>query len=305
MIKAVTVTNHLGESLRLELTKPEKTGFNVTNIDGLGPVKANLNFTELATKDGAVDSSTPRLTYRNIILNLEFLESPTIEDVRIKSYKYFPIKQTVSFRIETDSRICETKGRIESNEPDIFSKKEGCQISIMCPDPYFYSVGEDGTNRVVFYGTEPLFEFPFENDGSIVPTIEFGNILNRTEGAIFYDGDDEIGITIRIHALGEAKGLSIYNTGTREVMTINDEKLEALTGSGIQAGDEITISTIKGAKGITLLRSGIVTNILNVLERPISWFQLAKGYNVFVYRANVGQSNLQFVIENNIVYEGI
>lgn len=304
MIKAITITNHLGESIRLELTKPEESGFIITNIDGLGPVKANINFTELATNDGAIDNSA-RLESRNIVMNLRFLGTPTIEDTRLKSYKYFPIKRTIKFLIETDNRICETTGRIESNEPSIFDQAEGCQISIMCPDPYFYSAGENGTTQTIFYGTEPLFEFPFENNSLTENLIEFGSIENRTEGIIYYEGDAEVGITITIHAVGEAQGLTIYNTGTREMMRINDEKLAALLGSGIQAGDTITITTSKGLKGITMLRGGITTNILNVLDKPISWFQLAKGDNIFAYTADAGLTNLQFSIENKTIYEGV
>lgn len=304
MIKAITITNHLGESIRLELTKPEESGFIITNIDGLGPVKANINFTELATNDGAIDNSA-RLESRNIVMNLRFLGTPTIEDTRLKSYKYFPIKRTIKFLIETDNRICETSGRIESNEPSIFDQAEGCQISIMCPDPYFYSAGENGTTQTIFYGTEPLFEFPFENNSLTENLIEFGSIENRTEGIIYYEGDAEVGITITIHAVGEAQGLTIYNTGTREMMRINDDKLVALLGSGIQAGDTITITTSKGLKGITMLRGGITTNILNVLDKPISWFQLAKGDNIFAYTAEAGLTNLQFSIENKTIYEGV
>lgn len=37
-------------------------------------------------------------------------------------------------------------------------------------------------------------------------------------------------------------------------MRIDTDKLEKLTGSGMVAGDEIIISTIKGDKSITLLR---------------------------------------------------
>ena len=40
MIKSVTVVNHLGESLKLDLASPEKSGFIVKSIEGLGPVKA-------------------------------------------------------------------------------------------------------------------------------------------------------------------------------------------------------------------------------------------------------------------------
>ena len=304
MIKSVTITNHLDESIKLDLFNPEESGFIIKNIEGLGPVKANINFKELATNDGSIDNSA-RLSSRNIVMSLQFMESPTIEETRLKSYKYFPIKRNIKFLIETDSRICETIGRVETNVPTIFSNAEGCQISILCPNPYFYSAGENGTNQTIFYGTEPLFEFPFSNESLTEDLIEFGSIENRTEGTIYYDGDAEIGITIQIHAVGEAEGLVIYNTKTREIMRINDDKLKSLMGSGIQAGDEITITTSRGEKGIYMLRSGVTTNILNSLEKPIKWFQLSKGDNTFAYTASAGLTNLQFRIENKVIYEGV
>ena len=304
MIKSVTITNHIDESIKLDLFNPEESGFIIKNIEGLGPVKANINFKELATNDGAIDNSA-RLSSRNIVMSLQFMESPTIEETRLKSYKYFPIKRNIKFLIETDSRICETIGRVETNVPTIFSNAEGCQISILCSNPYFYSAGENGTNQTIFYGTEPLFEFPFSNESLTEDLIEFGSIENRTEGTIYYDGDAEIGITIQIHAVGEAEGLVIYNTKTREIMRINDDKLKSLMGSGIQAGDEITITTSRGEKGIYMLRSGVTTNILNSLEKPIKWFQLSKGDNTFAYTASAGLTNLQFRIENKVIYEGV
>lgn len=304
MIKSVTITNHLGESIKLDLFNPEESGFIIKSIEGLGPVKANINFKELATNDGSIDNSA-RLSSRNIVMSLQFMESPTIEETRLKSYKYFPIKRNIKFLIETDSRICETIGRVETNVPTIFSNAEGCQISILCSNPYFYSAGENGTNQTIFYGTEPLFEFPFSNESLTEDLIEFGSIENRTEGTIYYDGDTEIGITIQIHAVGEAEGLVIYNTKTREIMRINDDKLKSLMGSGIQAGDEITITTSRGEKGIYMLRSGVTTNILNSLEKPIKWFQLSKGDNTFAYTASAGLTNLQFRIENKVIYEGV
>ena len=304
MIKSVTITNHLDESIKLDLFNPEESGFIIKNIEGLGPVKANINFKELATNDGSIDNSA-RLSSRNIVMSLQFMESPTIEETRLKSYKYFPIKRNIKFLIETDDRICETIGRVETNVPTIFSNAEGCQISILCPNPYFYSAGENGTNQTIFYGTEPLFEFPFSNESLTEDLIEFGSIENRTEGTIYYDGDAEIGITIQIHAVGEAEGLVIYNTKTREIMRINDDKLKSLMGSGIQAGDEITITTSRGEKGIYMLRSGVTTNILNSLEKPIKWFQLSKGDNTFAYTASAGLTNLQFRIENKVIYEGV
>jgi hypothetical protein len=311
----------LGDSIRLDLTDPWSSGFAIKSIDGLGPSKANINTTELASNDGAIYNSS-KIRYRNIVLTFIFLENSTIEETRLLSYKYFPVKHEVTLAIETDNRNCKITGYVESNEPSIFNKQETCTISLICPDPFFYSVKDVDTT---FYGTDPNFEFPFDSeanydfwkwdefsfvDGVIEKPIgdypiEFGIINNLTKGVIYYAGDVETGMTITIHSLGDATGLVIYNILTRETMAIDDDKLTALTGSGIQAGDDIIITTSKGKKGIVLLRDGVTTNILNVLKRPIDWFQLSKGENVFVYDAETGLTNLQFNITSNTVYEGV
>ena len=96
MIKNVTVTNHLGESIKLNLRVPEKSGFLIQKISGLGPSKANINSTESATIDGSIYNSA-RVTSRNIVIELAFMFSPTVEDVRQRSYKYFPIKKELRF----------------------------------------------------------------------------------------------------------------------------------------------------------------------------------------------------------------
>lgn len=305
MIKSISITNYLGETIDIKLSDlfPDN-GLMVKSITGLGPAKANINTTALATNDGTIYNSA-RLDQRNIVLNLLFGNSPTIEDARQRTYKFFPIKKNVEFLIETDNRVAKTEGYVESNEPDIFSQEESNTISIVCPFPYFYSAGENGLTTTVFYGIEPLFEFEFSNESLTDSLIEFGSIENQTEKTVYYDGDAEVGVTITIHAIGEARMITIYNTGTREVMKIDTTKIKQLTGSGLIAGDDIIIETTRGQKSIQLLRSGIYTNILNCLERGSDWFQLAKGDNIFAYVAEYGSENLQFKIENRSLYEGV
>lgn len=304
MIKSLTVTNYLGESIKLELRCPEKSGFLVQKIDGLGPSKANINVTEGAATDGSLYNSA-KVTSRNIVISLKFLAKPTVETVRQLSYKYFPIKKFVTLLFETDNRICETYGYVETNEPDIFSSSETTSISIICPDPYFYSAGINGKKVTVFSGVDPNFEFEFSNESLSEDLIEFGIITNLLEQTIVYSGDAEIGIVITMHAVGSVSNVTIYNMGTRESMTIDTDRLTTLTGSGIVAGDEIIISTVKGDKYIYLLRNGTHINILNCLDKDTSWFQLSKGDNIFTYTAESGGANLQFRIENQIVYEGV
>ena len=307
MIYSIVVTNYLGDRIKLELGKPDISGFLIKSITGLGPAKANVNTTEVSTNDGSLFNSA-RLSQRNIVLDMVFINTvygESIEDLRQKSYKYFPLKKSVELTIETDNRYVKTTGYVESNEPNIFSSQEGTQISIICPDPYFYSAGPDGTNTTIFYGVEPLFEFAFSNESLTESLIEFGEIKNETEQTVYYSGDAEIGVVITIHAIGNVKNITIYNTGTREVMRIDTDKLEQLTGSGMVAGDEIIISTIKGDKSITLLRNGIYTNILNCLDKDSDWFQLSKGDNIFAYVVEEGTTNVQFKIENRTTFEGV
>jgi hypothetical protein len=303
MIKSVTVINYLGEALELDLRNPEKSGLFVKSIKGLGPSKGIINTTEVSTNDGSIYNSA-RTTQRNIVLQLGFLWNTLVEDSRHLTYKYFPVKKKLTLIFDTDRRQCMITGYVESNEPDIFSKNSGCQISVICPDPLFYSLDGDSSNTTVFNGIEPVFEFVFENEG-IADAIEFGDIQTKTENVITYDGDNEVGIRITIFALGPATNITIYNSITREMMKIDTSKIEAITGKGLVARDEITICTVKGNKGVTLLRDGKETNILNCLGKNVDWFQLTKGDNVFAYSAETGASNLQFRIENDVVYEGV
>lgn len=302
MIKSVTVTNYLGDSIKLSLTEPEKSGFIIRSITGLGPGKANINTSEVSTNDGSLFNSA-RVPSRNIVISVVYLWHDTIEDARQLSYKYFPIKRKVTLLIETDNRMAEIEGYVESNDPDIFSQEEGSDISIICPNPFFYDAYENHVTS--FSGIEPAFEFSFSNESLTEKLLKFSVIRDVTDRVITYTGDLETGITITIRAIGEAGDVTIYNVDTREVMYIYNDAIQALTGSGITEGDEITICTEIGKKSATLLRAGVRTNILNCLNRDADWFRLVKGDNTFAYTATTGQNNLRLEIQNRVIYEGV
>lgn len=304
MIKSITVTNHLGESLKMELSRPELSGFLITSgTSGFGPTKANINMTDMATLDGSRFNSA-RQDRRDVVLKMEFLDSDeeTIEDIRHKSYRFFPPKQNIHIVVETDNRSVETNGYVANNEPDIFSKKEGCAVTISCEDSYLYSLLE---NETIFSGVKAAFSFPFANRSTSKPLLKMGSILNKTEELIRYEGDPEIGVIINIHAVGTATNVIIRNVTARKKMRIDTTRLSALTGSTIIAGDTIIIDTHDTRRSITLIRDGVETNILNCLDRGTDWLTLKKGDNIFAYEAESGASNLQFYITNKIAYLGV
>lgn len=309
MINGFTFTNFRGDSIDVDLRRPEVSGFLIKDVTGLGPAKATINSTEVATYDGAFFNSS-RVESRNIVFTIGFVTTETgetIEDIRQKSYKFFAIKREVAVIVKTDNRWLETTGYVESNEPEIFSQEESAQISIICPDPYFYEAGKDRSlQKTDFYGIKHSFVFPFSNESLTEKKIVLGEIQNMSENTVWYTGDAMTGIYIRIHALGTAKNITIHNTELRQKMTIDTDKIATLTNSdGIITGDDIIITTVKGSKSAYIIRDGVYTNILNALNKDADWFQLEKGDNVFTFVADEGLTNLQFYIENRILYEGV
>ena len=412
MIKSLKITNFRGEELKIELADPWEHGLIIQSIDGIGPVNATINTTEIATTDGSRFNSA-RLSQRNIVLYFVFeevihsisgiaggaivipdggiietggyqitdVDMETIEDIRHKTYKYFPLKKQLTLEFETDTRTLQISGYVESNTPSIFSEREGCQISIICPDPYFYDA--KGVKEVEFGTHDPLLQFPISNERggtdtysnadtsggyglddmqlvggttlritsrSATDTITYkasedgtwdnphtetismpsqsimfpaydndqkdkshytrlsmangiswlyrdvGRISRNPEKNIVYEGDADTGIVIVMHAYGNVSKPTILNTQTNELMTVD---------TTMQDGDEIVISTIKGQKSATKIRSGVPTNILSSLGQNIPWFTLSKGDNAFYISALSGVDSLETRIRFNTLYEGV
>lgn len=319
MIQSVTIKNFVGEELTLRLTDPEPySGLIISKIDGLGPAKANVNVTDISTTDGGFYNSA-RLDKRNIVMDLLFAfpeGSNLIEDARLFTYRFFPVKKPLILIIETDRRIVKTEGYVESNDPNVFDKASGTHISIICPDPYFHSYESGMTTTFSsltndfffpFYGTGPTYE-PNDSETNMYYLGYFGTLNDSISKEIFYEGDAETGIVIKIHAKGDASNPSIYNLKTDEFMSIDTSKLASLVNDGhsdLIDGDDIIITTIKGQKSAILNREGAYYNILNCLDRNVDWLTLYQGYNNFYYTAETGSTNLDVSITNDVIFEGV
>lgn len=301
MIESVTLTNHLGEDITLELRSPDNSGLLITNIDGLGPPKADINMNELSLLDGSIYNSA-RANYRNIVFELRYRYKPTIESARLITYKYFPLKRKIRMDFVSENRNAYAYGYVESNEPIIFSSEAGCTISVLCPESYLKDIFDGNT---IFSAVTPAFEFPFSNESLVTPLLEMGTMLDETEKTILYTGDVPTGMVLHIHANGVASNVTIINSVTLKTLSIDSTKLSALTGSDIVAGDDIYISSIRGDKYAKLVRGGQEYNILSTLGINPTWYILERGDNVFAYTASSGLSNLEFEASYPILYEGI
>ena len=306
MINSFIVTNHLGESLELILADPDSSGLAILSVTGLGQVQADVNLTDLAGSDfHSVNSA--KLTKRNIVFKVKYWGND-IEKSRHIADKAFPVKKNVTIQVNTDYRQLVTTGIVEKNEPDIFNKSTTGQISVLCPDPFLYTISDA---IVPFGGIEPKFEFPFPNENNVVDnngwdTIEFGNIRINKEKSIYYTGEAETGVTIQVDAIGVVRELTFYDLNDNQKIKLNDDVIASIAGgNSIMAGDRIVISTSKTNKYATLIRNGIAHNIINALGMPVQWFELGRGDNIFSYSASEGEYDMIIDIKHRIAYKGI
>lgn len=310
MIKSVTAVNFKGESIKMDLFHPESSGFIIIKIDGIGPGKATVTKNDSKVYDGGTITSA-RLPSRNIKMEIQFLWVNSIEDVRHKSYKYFPLKKPLTLIFETDTRTVEIEGVVESNEPDIFSSEESTNISIICPDPYFYASGENARSRTEFSGINPLFEIPsdtgYSNESLVEALTEISALYVQSERGIMNYGEVDIGVVISIKPLAIVKGiLTISNVTLGQNMSFDLNKIKAITENDFHLGDELVINTLRGKKSVTLVREGKNYNALSCIDTRTDWIYLTSGENTFTYYLDgEGIEDLQFSVTNSVLYEGV
>lgn len=310
MLNKIVVTNPKGEALELELSNPDKSGFTVAKVEGLGPPKASINGQEMATTDGMFFTSA-RAETRQIIFTLEFrgrtADSPygalSIEECRRLCYRYFPLKKQITIVVYTDHQILQTTGYVESNNPEIFSMQEYATISVICPDPFMHELGN---SRTVFSGAQANFEFPFSNESITEKKLEIGQLWLDSTAILKYDGTIDTGIVITIHAYGDCENITIYNIDTNEEIFIDTDMIEKITGTKFQKNDDIIISTVKGDRYCKLVRNQLVSyNIIGALGKDMAWFQLTNGDNTFGFSSELGANTISVTFTYQNAYMGV
>lgn len=312
MIKSLTVVNHLGEKLKITLTEADPAhGLIIKEITGIGPADAILNHSDYASNDGS-EFNSARLDIRPIQITLLFTNEAgnTIEEARHNSYRYFQTKKPVRLIFETDTRTICIDGRVEHNQPIIFSDKEATSIDIKCSDPYFYKYSDGlDTDYVDLLSVMPAFQF--ESDGELENPFEVGRYIS--DGALIqtieYAGECETGFVANIRFVGPITGdlvLSRYGVDS-EYFKIDLAKLTALNG-GIApvSGDELVFCTEPERNYMKFIHDGTEINALNAVDLVNStWLLLNPGENTFVYAISDGNDNTQLRLTYKTRYQGV
>lgn len=251
--------------------------FKLANVDGMTTANVDIASSTVSSMDGDFINNK-RTTPRSIILDLA-IES-NVEDTKRYVLKYVKPKQRAILRWTQNEREIQIEGIVEAIEMPRFTMGAIMQITIYCSQPYWedidYLIQEISEVLDLHYFTN------YEND-MLYFTEEgapFGEYdVNRTK--VFNNtGDVEVGLEIRIIALGEVSNPKIVNS-KGEFIGIN---------ATLTAGDEVVITTQKGNKKITLNGA----NVLNKIMEKSTWLQLPTGEEEFTIDSDGNESNMYF-----------
>lgn len=270
------------------------TPFLLAGIDGIYGSSNDLTISKNAMTNGGTFQGTTA-NIREIVLRL--IVEPNHkwrQDVRDYLYSLFSKDSygKLTYIENEDERYIHY--RVESVMQSEWQKRL-FEVTLLCEDPYFYSVKEE---KIVLASFTGCFEFvhEFQFDGE-----EFGYKSNSTIATINNtSGVDGIGITITVLFTGD---------------TINPKFTKIETGQSIQLGTELyplmcqyhdllTITTGQSDKHVYLQRGGVTTEINQYLSEDSEFIQLSRGVNSIGFSADEGSDYMEVEIGYRMQYEG-
>ena len=285
MYFSLILENSAGDQIDMTATANQ---YMTSKIEGLSPPPGTISTSSYAGMDGSYLNNA-FIEKRNVVIHFE-MRGVGVEKRRHQLYKVVKPSRYVKVYYKTAGIDVFTEGYVETCEVSNFEQLVTGQISILCPEIYWYS-----TESVMAYYSQitGAFTFPFPTESNPEPFV-LGKFNTQNIMEIINDGD-EIGFTLQIEALEDARSPTLYNADTDEYLQITGE---------ILAGDIITVTTKTGHKTVTLDRGGVKTNIINRLVSGSTWLTLREGKNRF-YLRGTGLQNLRVTIVHTNAYLGV
>ena len=291
MFFTLILENLSGEQLNITTTANQ---YMTSKIDGLNPPAGTISTSTYAGMNGSYLNNS-FIEKRNVVISFQ-MRGVDIEKRRHQLYKVVKPSRYIKIYYRTANIDVYTEGYVETCEISNFDSLTSGQISIICPDPYWYS-----TSAVYAYYSQVTgaFHFPFpESDAPFTL-----GIYSTTDNIIIQNDGDETGFTIQIEASPSetvpeiaAVTPTLYNADTGEYLQIKGDILK---------GDTITITTKTGNKTVTLTRNGVDNNIINRLVSGSTWLSLREGKNTFHVQAVRGVKNLKVMLMHRNAYLGV
>ena len=268
----------------IELTR--NPAYTITSIDGLTPPDATINSDYVVGLDGTQYNSS-HVEDRQIIITMAISSSAGAN--RNNLYRFFRSGKLIRIHFRSDLRDVYIDGYVQNAYVGIFDQKQMAQITIKCPDPYFYGLQ---TMTASSGGTEALFEFPF----SIQDPIPFSKLGVTGEIIIDNPSPTENGMVIIMTASGAVTSPCVTQIETGDYIEI---------ATTLQDGDIVEIDTRDGQRNITRIRSGVRSSLLMSRDLGSTWINAVSGRNTLVLTAGEGSGDLSGTVYFSPKYEGV
>lgn len=248
---------------------------------GLDAADFEVQTSTLAQFDGSiVDNRRIGNRYIDIAFTIK-------EEERERLIRYFNVKNDGELTVTRNniSRVVYYNVQKFSATPDQFTHDVDVVLNLICTDPFLHDVSE---YRQALNNTVGLIGFP--------RSIRHG--VMRTSFAIKGDifivankGNENVGFIVEFTAIGNATNPKIQKA--------NGEFIEVFIP--MQAGEVLTISTIKGDKYVR--KNGV--DIMQKINRQSTFFSLDVGFNEIKYSALSGRENVNVVMYRTPKYWGL
>ena len=185
---------------------------------------------------------------------------------------------------------------VESVEIDQDPFRGQYQISLICPDPFFYAGDVEAVDLASW-----VSDFEFAHD-FIASKEEIGHretsMIKEIQNL---NGVDGIGMTIVLTASGNVVNPYVYLYETGEKIAIGT----TANPYTLSSSQRVEIDTTTGKKNIVQVVGNVRTRINEYLDPDSSFFQLGAGINTIGYNASSGANYLNVHIEYKMRYLGV
>ena len=170
------------------------------------------------------------------------------------------------------------------------------QISLICPDPFFYAKDPEHVDLASW-----LSDFEFIHE-----FIAEGEEIGHRETSMIKEvqnlnGVDGIGMKIVLTASGDVVNPYVYLYETGERITIGTTS----NPYTLTSAKRVEIETTTGKKNIVQIANNITTRINEYLDPDSTFFQLGAGINTIGYNAASGSNFLNVHIEYKMRFLGV
>lgn len=274
MLRRMDVVTRRGTTLSFDIFEND-SGYQIADVEGLDPVKATLSSSAYVGRDGE-EYQSGRRGFRQIklLLDLEpdFL-TQTFSTLRENLYDFMMPNEFVQLRFFKDTGLeVDIDAVVESHSSPM--SKDGDQqagITFICFEPDLVDP------RMVQMNSQ--------------------TVSDSTVTEIDYPGSIRTGVVVILNVNRNLPGFTIYNSVEEGVLSQLDFSHALING------DQLVVSSLKGAKGITLTRAGTSSSLLYGRSVQSTWIELSKGINEF--RVYAPGDPVPFTLEYVVRYGGL